>query len=80
MDNLETILTRPFAWKHELVNDFEISVFPQHPELQSLKSALYDAGAEYAAMSGSGSTLFGIFKESPDLTSFNHLTTFTAKL
>lgn len=53
------------AWKKYLVNDFEASVFPQHPELERAKAQLYEAGAVYAAMSGSGSTLFGFFEERP---------------
>lgn len=48
-------------WKYSIVNDFEESVFPLYPELQAIKQTLYDMGALYAAMSGSGSTLFGIF-------------------
>lgn len=49
------------TWKHSVVNDFEKSVFPNHPELSAIKQTLYDMGALYAAMSGSGSTIFGIF-------------------
>ncbi len=48
-------------WKDSLVNDFEASIFPQHPQLAALKQSLYDAGALYASMSGSGSAIFGIF-------------------
>jgi 4-diphosphocytidyl-2-C-methyl-D-erythritol kinase len=51
------------TWKAELKNDFEPSVFSQFPELQTIKNQLYEEGAIYAAMSGSGSTLFGIFKK-----------------
>ena len=53
------------TWKDELVNDFEASIFAMHPELATIKQSLYDAGAVYAAMSGSGSALFGIFREQP---------------
>lgn len=49
------------CWRERIVNDFEMSVFPNHPELAAIKQTLYDMGALYAAMSGSGSTLFGIF-------------------
>lgn len=52
-------------WKDELVNDFEAPIFAIHPELAAIKQSLYDAGAVYAAMSGSGSALFGIFREQP---------------
>ena len=56
------VLSRPVAeWKDRLVNDFEASVFPLHPALAEIKEALYADGALYAAMSGSGSALFGIF-------------------
>lgn len=53
------------TWKDELVNDFEAPIFAMHPELATIKQSLYDAGAVYAAMSGSGSALFGIFREHP---------------
>lgn len=53
------------TWKDELVNDFEAPIFAMHPELAAIKQSLYDAGAVYAAMSGSGSALFGIFHEQP---------------
>lgn len=53
------------TWKEELVNDFETPIFAMHPELAAIKQRLYDAGAVYAAMSGSGSALFGIFREQP---------------
>ncbi len=49
------------SWRNTIVNDFETSVFPQHPELAAIKQTLYDMGAKYAAMSGSGSTIFGLF-------------------
>ncbi len=53
-------------WKSELVNDFEKSVFKSHPQLENLKNDLYQEGAVYAAMSGSGSTLFGLFENEPN--------------
>lgn len=60
---LEQVLKRPVEeWKDLLVNDFEKSVFDIHPELASIKERLYAEGAAYAAMSGSGSAMFGIFK------------------
>lgn len=63
-ESLRTILSSPLeTWKETLVNDFEQSVFALHPELAEMKQQLYEAGALYAAMTGSGSTLFGIFKE-----------------
>lgn len=53
-------------WKDLLTNDFEESVFTQYPELHDIKNKLYEAGAAYAQMSGSGSSIFGIFKTAPD--------------
>ncbi|MGN0221305.1 MAG: 4-(cytidine 5'-diphospho)-2-C-methyl-D-erythritol kinase [Prevotella sp.] len=53
------------TWKEELLNDFERSIFMQHPELQKIKDMLYDTGAAYASMSGSGSSIYGIFHEQP---------------
>lgn len=55
------------TWKEELVNDFEESVFALHPELAAIKERLYQLGATYAAMSGSGSALFGLFRHPIDL-------------
>ncbi len=61
----KAILRRPIEeWKGLLVNDFEATVFKAHPELEAIKQSLYDSGAVYAAMSGSGSALFGIYKAS----------------
>lgn len=54
----------PQLWRDTLVNDFETSVFAQYPELASIKQSLYDAGAIYASMSGSGSSIFGLFPAS----------------
>jgi 4-diphosphocytidyl-2-C-methyl-D-erythritol kinase len=48
-------------WKNTIINDFEIPVFLQYPELANLKKMLYDQGAVFASMSGSGSTIYGIF-------------------
>ena len=59
---LSEILARPVdEWKQLLVNDFEETVFAKHPSLAACKEALYARGARYAAMSGSGSALFGLF-------------------
>lgn len=55
------------TWRNELKNDFEQSVFALHPEIGTVKEQLYDLGATYAAMSGSGSALFGLFKEPVDI-------------
>lgn len=60
---LEEALKRPVEeWKDMIVNDFEKSVFKEHPQLAAIKQSLYDSGAVYAAMSGSGSALFAIYR------------------
>ena len=64
---LEVVRQPIETWRAELVNDFEESVFALHPEIGAVKQRLYDLGAVYAAMSGSGSALFGIFKAKPSL-------------
>ena len=51
------------TWRDELSNDFEQSVFALHPEIEAIKQRLYNLGAVYAAMSGSGSAVFGIFQD-----------------
>ena len=48
-------------WKNELNNDFETTVFTQHPEIKQVKQKMYQQGAVYASMSGSGSTVYGLF-------------------
>lgn len=59
---LDSILTQPITnWKAQVKNDFEKSVFPNHPEISTLKDSLYQLGAIYASMTGSGSTVYGIF-------------------
>jgi len=80
--SLSSILLEPIhTWKNNLVNDFENSLFPAHPTLENVKSKLYEKGAEYAAMSGSGSTLFGIFKDDPKLeNTFENCFYFASKL
>lgn len=52
-------------WKEHLRNDFEEGVFMNHPALEAVKQKLYKEGAAYASMTGSGSTLFGIYKVEP---------------
>lgn len=52
----------PQEWKRELVNDFEKHLFEKYPELQRQKELLYQQGAIYASMTGSGSSIFGLFK------------------
>ncbi len=61
--DLRSLVKQPIeTWKHQIKNDFEESLFPKFPALQKIKNELYERGAKYASMSGSGSTLFGIFE------------------
>ena len=63
---LATLLERPIAhWREFIVNDFESVVFAHYPELAALQDTLYRHGALYAAMSGSGTALYGIFPDNP---------------
>jgi len=50
-------------WKDQVINDFEKSIFPKHPAIAAIKEKLYEMGAIYASMSGSGSSVYGIFDE-----------------
>lgn len=62
--SLKEIVKQPIEnWKDSMKNDFEESVFLKFPEVAAIKDELYDLGAVYAAMSGSGSSVYGIFKE-----------------
>lgn len=58
----EILRQSPETWRDELVNDFELTVFQKYPALARFKAELYDRGAVYASMSGSGSALFGLFR------------------
>ena len=70
------------TWKDNLTNDFEAPAFKAHPILADIKQALYNQGAVYAQMSGSGSAMFGIFRNEPqiDETVFGNAQTFKMKL
>jgi 4-diphosphocytidyl-2-C-methyl-D-erythritol kinase len=68
---LEEILADRNRWKNELVNDFEKSIFKNHPEIGEIKNKMYEAGAFYAAMSGSGSSVFGLFDKQPSELEFS---------
>lgn len=54
-------------------NDFEATVFPKHPVIADIKKRLLDAGAYFASMSGSGSTVYGLFKDDPEGRTYSHL-------
>lgn len=74
--DIDQILRLPIErWRELLINDFEVSIFDQLPPLATIKTQLYAHGALYAAMSGSGSTIFGLFDHKPPTTNFaNHFT------
>lgn len=59
----EIVGARVEDWAGRLKNDFEVALFPKYPSLAKIKNELYEQGAIYASMSGSGSTMFGIFNE-----------------
>ena len=62
--SLREVLTKPVEeWDGLLVNDFEETVFAKYPELAAIKRSLYDSGATYASMSGSGSALFALYRQ-----------------
>lgn len=65
---LADALMRPIEeWREVVKNDFESHIFEAHPSVAELKAAMYEAGALYASMSGSGSAVFGLFAEEPKL-------------
>lgn len=68
--SLKVILKDKEDWKEQLVNDFEDSIFKKQPIIRAIKSRLYESGAFYAAMSGSGSSVFGLFKNPPKQVKF----------
>ncbi len=66
--SLGELVKKPVSeWKDQIINDFEKTVFKRHPVIGVLKDKLYSAGALYSSMSGSGSTVYGIFPEKPAL-------------
>jgi len=65
---LKDIISLPIKeWKDNLHNDFEEKVFQQFPQIEKIKNKLYELGAVYSAMSGSGAAVFGIFEKEPNL-------------
>ena len=73
--SVKEIIQQPVStWKSELLNDFEQTIFPAYKEIEVIKETLYNNGAVYAAMSGTGSTVYGIFNtaELPDFNFPSH--------
>ena len=65
-NKIEEIISLPIReWKEKLKNDFEASIFPLHTTIEKVKESLYAEGAIYSSMSGSGSTVFGLFENEP---------------
>jgi 4-diphosphocytidyl-2-C-methyl-D-erythritol kinase len=60
-------------WKYYITNDFELGIFEKYPLIQDIKNKLYEKGALYASMSGSGSSVFGIFEEEINLDDISDL-------
>jgi 4-diphosphocytidyl-2-C-methyl-D-erythritol kinase len=80
--SLKKIIQMPVEmWKENLVNDFEKNIFKKYPAIEGVKNKLYESGAVYASMSGSGSAVFGIFKEEKKLsTEFPNANVWNGKL
>lgn len=67
---LQKLIKQPLEnWKYSIRNDFEEPIFKLHPKLNEIKTSLYNEGAVFAAMTGSGSALYGIFNKEVDLAS-----------
>ena len=79
--SIKEIIKKPITkWKDSLTNDFEKALFKKYPILPKIKNELYKQGAVYAAMSGSGSAIFGIFEKTPQSLSFGDFWTWKGKL
>lgn len=66
--SLQDLLKNPInKWKDLITNDFERLIFEKYPRIRTIKHDLYDSGAVYSSMSGSGSSVYGIFTEKPDI-------------
>ncbi|MCB2221226.1 MAG: 4-(cytidine 5'-diphospho)-2-C-methyl-D-erythritol kinase [Bacteroidetes bacterium] len=64
---IEFVNLQPWQWKKYLVNDFEKPVFQHYPEIQMIRDKLYDKGAIYASLTGSGAAVYGIFEKPMNL-------------
>jgi 4-diphosphocytidyl-2-C-methyl-D-erythritol kinase len=66
LTDLKKLISFPIEeWKNLIINDFEKIVFKTYPMIENIKKILYESGAIYSSMSGSGSTVYGIFREKP---------------
>ncbi|HSF45760.1 MAG TPA: 4-(cytidine 5'-diphospho)-2-C-methyl-D-erythritol kinase [Chitinophagaceae bacterium] len=80
-ENLKQRITEPVeTWKNWLFNQFEETVGAKHPEIMNIKARLYELGAVYASMSGSGSVVFGLFRDKPSFPVEKEWNTITVKL
>lgn len=71
--SLKEIVKMPVhEWRNYMHNDFETSLFKKHPAIAAVKENLYDKGAIYASMSGSGTAVYALFEEKPTLSFPNH--------
>lgn len=81
LNSVKEIIRLPLDdWNHMLLNDFETPVAARFPVISEIRQAMYDAGAVYSSMSGSGSAVYGIFEEMPSLVSFSHHFAWSTKL
>jgi 4-diphosphocytidyl-2-C-methyl-D-erythritol kinase len=79
--SLKNILSKPVnEWKKELSNDFEEYVYKNHPEIINIKNKLYQLGAEYASLSGSGSAIYAISADNLDLRDFSSFLVFNSTI
>ena len=76
----QRVAADPRTWRESVTNDFERTVFALHPSLADIKESLYDAGAIYASMSGSGSAMFGLFADRPSVAFSDELFVFVGRL
>lgn len=68
--SITTLVSNPIdTWRDLIINDFEEPIFKNHPLLKEIKETMYQNGAVYASMSGSGATIYGLFYSKPNITS-----------
>jgi len=72
--SIQDILKTPVEeWKSGLKNDFETTIFAKYPEISNIKNTMYEMGAIYSSMSGSGASVFGLFNDKPNALIFNNM-------